>query len=79
MRQCRIQAKPIHQHRLGVALCQGTRRRCPGPSPSLAVKQYSDHWVAVLARPAGFEPTAPGLGILCSILLSYGRLLVFIA
>lgn len=26
-----------------------------------------------LARPAGFEPTAPGLGILCSILLSYGR------
>ena len=22
--------------------------------------------------PAGFEPTAPGLGILCSILLSYG-------
>jgi len=25
-----------------------------------------------LASPAGFEPTAPGLGILCSILLSYG-------
>ncbi len=25
--------------------------------------------------PAGFEPTAPGLGILCSILLSYGDIL----
>lgn len=27
-----------------------------------------------MVRPAGFEPTAPRLGILCSILLSYGRL-----
>ncbi len=27
-----------------------------------------------MASPAGFEPTAPGLGILCSILLSYGDL-----
>lgn len=26
-----------------------------------------------MVRPAGFEPTTPGLGILCSILLSYGR------
>ncbi len=26
-----------------------------------------------MAFPAGFEPTAPGLGILCSILLSYGN------
>ncbi len=25
-----------------------------------------------VVSPAGFEPTAPGLGILCSILLSYG-------
>ncbi|MFM2128883.1 MAG: hypothetical protein RL477_429 [Pseudomonadota bacterium] len=25
-----------------------------------------------MASPAGFEPTAPGLGILCSIQLSYG-------
>ena len=29
-------------------------------------------WRLKLASPAGFEPTAPGLGILCSILLSYG-------
>ena len=29
-------------------------------------------YLGVLASPAGFEPTAPGLGILCSILLSYG-------
>ena len=28
----------------------------------------------VMVRPAGFEPTTPGLGILCSILLSYGRI-----
>ncbi len=26
-----------------------------------------------MARPTGFEPVAPGLGNLCSILLSYGR------
>ena len=32
-----------------------------------------------MVRPAGFEPTAPGLGILCSILLSYGRASGFIA
>jgi hypothetical protein len=25
-----------------------------------------------IASPAGFEPTTPGLGILCSVLLSYG-------
>ena len=27
-----------------------------------------------MVRSAGFEPTTPGLGILCSILLSYERL-----
>lgn len=26
-----------------------------------------------MVRSAGFEPTTPGLGILCSILLSYER------
>ena len=26
-----------------------------------------------MVRPTGFEPVAPRLGILCSILLSYGR------
>jgi hypothetical protein len=26
-----------------------------------------------VAHPTGFEPVAPGLGNLCSILLSYGR------
>lgn len=29
----------------------------------------------MLVRPTGFEPVAPRLGILCSILLSYGRAL----
>ena len=27
----------------------------------------------IMARPTGFEPVAPRLGIWCSILLSYGR------
>ena len=29
-----------------------------------------------LVRPRGFEPLTPGLGILCSIRLSYGRILM---
>ena len=32
-----------------------------------------------MARPAGLEPTTPGLGILCSIRLSYGRDQIFLA
>ena len=31
-----------------------------------------------MASPIGFEPTAPGLGILCSILLSYGDTALFL-
>ena len=31
-----------------------------------------DQFCSEVASPAGFEPTTPGLGILCSILLSYG-------
>jgi hypothetical protein len=34
---------------------------------------------SAVASPAGFEPTAPGLGILCSIRLSYGDLLLYIS
>jgi hypothetical protein len=33
---------------------------------------YGWVWTEAMASPAGFEPTAPGLGILCSIRLSYG-------
>jgi hypothetical protein len=36
---------------------------CPSRSTKMLI---------LLASPIGFEPTAPGLGILCSILLSYG-------
>ena len=42
-------------------------------SASIATAQDSP--LKIMVRPAGFEPTAPGLGILCSILLSYGRAL----
>ena len=38
-------------------------------SPALLEKKKRRY----LARPTGFEPVAPRLGILCSILLSYGR------
>ncbi len=41
-------------------------------SPILYQLSYTHH----LARPAGFEPATDGLEIRCSILLSYGRLLV---
>ena len=39
------------------------------PQANHRSKQYG---VKSLVPPAGFEPAAPGLGILCSIQLSYG-------
>jgi hypothetical protein len=41
------------------------------PSPGVASRVVASGLIS-LASPIGFEPTAPGLGILCSILLSYG-------
>lgn len=48
----------------GVSVCYRLEK-----SPDITL-----HFAANLAgmSPAGFEPTAPGLGILCSIRLSYG-------
>ena len=36
--------------------------------------QPADILKTFMVLPAGFEPAAPGLGILCSILLSYGSM-----
>jgi hypothetical protein len=53
--------------------------RCPNPrsSPPRSWPTCGRRWRRwrgfELVRPEGFEPPTPGLGILCSILLSYGR------
>ena len=41
--------------------------------PSADLESQEEASKSLLSMPpAGFEPTAPGLGILCSIQLSYG-------
>jgi hypothetical protein len=71
------------QERLHGASGSGCARREQSPRCGAGVASSAGLWGGVLARPAlafngfgtspaGFEPTAPGLGILCSILLSYG-------
>jgi hypothetical protein len=54
------------------SLCRSTRWS-PATSPSWSLV-ISFEVKCQGASPAGFEPTAPGLGILCSIRLSYGDL-----
>ena len=49
-----------------------SRTQKPLPMTS-GYPETRSHAYKIMARPAGFEPATPGLGILCSILLSYGR------
>ena len=42
--------------------------------PGVSDGEIAPDLLILLASPAGFKPTTPGLGILCSILLSYGDL-----
>jgi hypothetical protein len=67
---CKRNGRVFHQHTDDFAPAraqQGVADR--GPDILLHADQTMK-----LARPTGFEPVAPGLGNLCSILLSYGRL-----
>ena len=61
------------RHRRVKCLWRLSRRRDSNP-PVCAGKQIIPVGLGVgrMASPAGFEPTAPELGILCSIHLSYG-------
>ena len=59
-----ITPQPNGGARLGFAVEEGDVAALSGPVP------YS----GAMARPAGFDPTTPRLGIWCSIRLSYGRL-----
>ena len=56
-----------------LAYCRKTGFRTPKTTLLFNVLERLNMQNLKMARPAGFEPAAPGLGILCSILLSYGR------
>ena len=70
--------------RLNVGVADGTRTHDNwNHNPGLYQLSYSHHWTyrtaraslgrRRVARPAGLEPTTPGLEGRCSIRLSYGR------
>ncbi len=62
---------PKHERRrqFWLSPCGTDMHHARGSQSEKAAESSDLRW---LASPAGFEPTAPGLGILCSILLSYG-------
>jgi hypothetical protein len=72
------QQKPRQKKPARIGKCEGLkcgRGATAIPALNIAIVAGPTGYVSdrcSLASPAGFEPTAPGLGILCSILLSYG-------
>jgi hypothetical protein len=54
--------------------CQGSAGAPQAPTAYPDQQRNSAKCFDLLASPARFERTTPGLGILCSILLSYGDL-----
>ncbi len=70
--------------RSGDAVASGTDKSGPDNSadlPCVTAASYAGHQIEAASpfegmRPAGFEPTTPGLGNRCSILLSYGRIAI---